>query len=248
MGHSIQDDTETPALHDDGWQPRPELLRAMREIGRIFSGDDTAVITDREIRFDNRGQQTTITAANVDLMTVDGLRISERIDVRATLPEVISSMTLEQIALANTMATTAAIVRDPVAGNTTLASSVTVFEADKEALQELFVPLIGKGALVQLDGPQVAAHRYLGAAVRLPDETGLPAWDQPSFWGVEEFEYAVDIMRRAGIYCNAGETGLTAEFPWEKGACSAMLNDCTSLMRFQNDVSHPVAGNGLFFR
>ena len=32
MEHSIQDETTTTALHNDSWQPRPELLRAMQQI------------------------------------------------------------------------------------------------------------------------------------------------------------------------------------------------------------------------
>ena len=36
MEQSIQDETTTPALHDDSWQPRPELLRAMQEIATIL--------------------------------------------------------------------------------------------------------------------------------------------------------------------------------------------------------------------
>lgn len=55
-------------------------------------------------------------------------------------------------------------------------------------------------------------------------------------------------MKRQGIFCNADELRLTAEFPWEEGATSAMLGDCTSLLTFQADQSNPVAGNGLFFR
>ena len=82
MEHSIQDETTTTALHNDNWQPRPELLRAMQGIATIADGDDSAVITDRQIAFTNGAQRTTITASNVDLVTVDGLRISERIDIR----------------------------------------------------------------------------------------------------------------------------------------------------------------------
>ena len=43
-------------------------------------------------------------------------------------------------------------------------------------------------------------------------------------------------------------TGLTVEFPWEVGACSAMVGDCTSLLQVRADMPHPLAGNGLYYR
>ena len=247
MEHSIQDETTTTALHNDNWQPRPELLRAMQGIATIADGDDSAVITDRQIAFTNGAQRTTITASNVDLVTVDGLRISERIDVHTQLPEVFAEMTAEKIALANTMATTGAIVIDLDEG-AALVSSLPVFEDDTEALEDLYRLMVANGALVHLYGPLAAARHYLDASDTEPVEIGIPAWDQPSYWGAEEFVYAENVLRQAGCYCNAGVSSLTAEFPWEKGACSAILGDSTSLMRFDTQIPHPVAGNGLFFR
>ena len=247
MEQSIQDETTTPALHDDSWQPRPELLRAMHKIATIAEGDDSAVITDRQITFDNRGQRTTITASKVDLVTVDGLRIAERIDIRTRLPKVFVEMSMEQIALANTMATTGAIIIDRDQG-ATLVSSLPVFEDDTEALEDLYTRMVANGALVHLHGPLAAAQCYMDATPIEPGDMGTPGWDQPSFWKQEEFEYAENMLRQAGIYCNAGVSGLTAEFPWEDGASSVFLGDSTSLMRFQTDMPHPVAGNGLFFR
>jgi len=231
----------------DNWQPRPELLRAMREIATIADGDDTAVITDRTISFANIAQRTTSTASEVDLVTVHGLTISERIDIRTPLPE-FADMSLEQIATANMMATTGAIVLDPATNAAVLASSLTVFEVDTEALEDLYTPLVANAALAQLFGPLAVVDKIMGSSEFAPDRLGIPRWDEPSYWSEEEFDYAANIMRQAGIYCNAGASGLAAEFPWEEGACSAMVGDCTSLLQFSSDNPHPVAGNGLFFR
>ena len=248
MEHSLHNETATPVLDEDNWQPRPELLHAMREISTITESDDTAVITDREISFANGAQRTTITASRVDLDTVDGLHISERIDIVTPLPEVFTEMTAEQIALANTVATTAAIVRDPDEGGAALVSSVPVFDEDTVALKDLYTQMVANGALLQLYGPLAAASLFMEAPRMQPDETGIPAWDQPSYWDEDEFEYAANRLQQNGYYCNADASGLTVEFPWEVGACSAMLGDCTSLLRLQADMPHPLAGNGLFFR
>ena len=51
-----------------------------------------------------------------------------------------------------------------------------------------------------------------------------------------------------GAYANAGNAGLTVEFPWEQGAVSAIAGHCTSLLQICADQPHPAAGNGLFYR
>ncbi|MFV1969207.1 MAG: hypothetical protein ACC628_27615 [Pirellulaceae bacterium] len=248
MDHSIHNETATPATHDNNWEPRPELLQAMHEIATIAAYDDSAIVSDREISFANGPLRTSIIASEIDLVTIDGFRISERIDIRTPLPAVIAEMTAEQIAMANTMATTGAIVIDPDDGSTTLVSSLPVFEVDTEALEDLYTKMVAVGALVQLAGP-IAGTDYLGESINVDErDMDYPAWGSASPWGKSEFAYANNMLRRAGFCANASESGLTVEFPWDEGASSAMLGDCTSLMRFQSDMPHPVAGRGLFFR
>jgi hypothetical protein len=234
------------ASHADNWQPRPELLQAMQEIATIADGDETAVISEREITFENQGQRTTIMAEKVDLETVDGLWISERIDIRTPL-DVFEHYSDEHLAIVNTFATTGALLRDPEAGDA-IVSTLPVFEDDVEGLADLYTPLIANAALLHLVGPLAAAHCISGTPDFGPDWLSLPAWDQQSLWGADDFEYANDRIRQQGFYSNAGPTGLTAEFPWEAGACSAIVGDCTSLLQVRADMPHPLAGNGLFYR
>jgi hypothetical protein len=245
---SVQIETTSSSAREDNWQPRPELLQAMRNIATIAEGDETAVITDRDINFQNGAERTTIKASKVDLVAVDGQRISGRIDIRTSVPEAFNQFTPIQIVIANTMATTGAIVRDPDEGIVTLISSLPVFEKDAAALEDLYTLVVANGALAQFAGPIAAAQYASGAHDADTTDFGFPAWDSPSYWTEEEFEFAENMLRQSGIYCNAGQSGLTAEFPWEEGASSAVLGDCTSLMRFQSDMPHPVAGSGLFFR
>ncbi len=247
MEHSIQNETATPIRVDNDWQPRPELQQAMQRIATIARNDDTAVISDRQITFTNGAQRTTITASEVGLVTVDGLRISERIDIRTQLPDVFAEMTPERLALANTMATTGAIIIDSDEG-AVIVSSLPVFEDDTVALEDLYTLMVANGAKAHLYGSLAAAQHYMGASTTEPSQMAAPGWDQPSYWGEQEFVSAENILRQAEIYCNAGESTLTAEFPWDEGATSAVAGDCTSLMRFQADMPHPVAGSGLFFR
>ena len=76
----------------------------------------------------------------------------------------------------------------------------------------------------------------------------MPGFDEPSRWQPEDFAWAQEQMRESGIFCNASETGLAAEFPWEPGAVSAITNGKTSLLQLDSKIAHPTAGSGLAFR
>ena len=166
--------------HVDDWQPRPELLEAMREIASIVDGDETAVISDREITFQNQAYRTTITAEKVDLETVDGLWLSERISIRTPL-DVFEHYSDEQLAIVNTFATTGALVRSEEGD--CVVSTLPVFTEDIEALADLYTPVVANAALLHLVGPLAAAHCISGSDNFGPDWLSLPAWDQPSLWG-----------------------------------------------------------------
>ena len=247
MNTSIETTATANVNRANEWQPRPELIEAMRQIATIAEGDETAVISDREITFQNRAQRTTITAEKVDLETVDGLWISERLRIRTPL-DAFEDYGDEHLAIVNTFATTGAIVRDAERGDA-IVSTLPVFDVDTEALADLYTPVVANAALLHLIGPLAAASIISGGEDEFgPEELALPAWDQPSFWGADDFEYAKDRQRRQGFYCNASPSGLTSEFPWEAGACSAMVGDCTSLLQVRADMPHPLAGNGLYYR
>lgn len=247
MNTSIRTTTPADSCHVNDWQPRPELAEAMRQIATIAEDDETAVITDREITFQNRAMRTTIAAEKVDLQTVDGLWISERIRISTPL-DAFKGCGDGALAAVNSFATTGAIVRDGE-GCDAIVSTLPVFDVDVEALADLYTPVVANAALVQLIGPLAAARILSRREGEFgPEEQGLPAWDQPSYWGDDDFRYAKDRLRQHGFYCNAGPAGLTVEFPWEVGACSAMIGDSTSLLQLRADLPHPLAGNGLYYR
>jgi hypothetical protein len=56
---------------------------------------------------------------------------------------------------------------------------------------------------------------YLGDSINMDErDMDYPAWGQAIPWGKSEFIYADNTLRRVGFYGNAGESGLTVEFPW----------------------------------
>jgi hypothetical protein len=70
--------------------------------------------------------------------------------------------------------------------------------------------------------------------------------DRASLWGASEFEAVVERLANTGFLANASARGLTAEFPWELGAVSAMEGPRTSLLTMSSEEPHPVLGAGLF--
>jgi hypothetical protein len=229
------------------WQPRPALREAMQRIATIAVDDTTAVISDRSITFQNFAEQTTISAEPMNVATIDGFEISETITIRTPLTS-FKFFDEEHYSSFNIFATTGAIVRDSD-GNDVVFSKLTLFEGDDDALAERYTPLIANAAQLQLIGPLCGMyHIREGKEDYDAESVALPGWSEPSYWTSEEFSYAKETLRARGSYANASTVGLTAEFPWEPGAVSAIAGDCTSLLQVRADQPHPSAGNGLFYR
>jgi hypothetical protein len=192
----------------------------------------------------------TISVSPLDIDTYDGLHLSEQLQARTELSYVIDDFDDSFLSLANEYATTGAALRCPDTGRAILVSRVSVFEEDAESLLTLYTPALFWSSLVQSFSIQQAMRDefeidFLGEKSKI---IGMAGCDDPSRWTAEEFAWAEESMRGAGIYCNAGESALTAEFAWEPGAVSAMIGHRTSLLQMNSTIRHPTAGNGLVFR
>jgi hypothetical protein len=219
----------------------------MQLIATIAVDDPTAVISDRSITFQNMGERTTISAEPMNVTTLDGFEISETITIRTPLTS-FKLFDEARYSLINLFATTGAVVRDGD-GKDVIFSKLTLFEGDDAALAELYTPLIANAAILQPIGPLCGLNHMQGCKEDYDAATaGVPGWDEPSRWQREEFAYAEETLRRRGVFANASASGVTAEFPWEKGAVSAITGDCTSLLQIRADQPHPSAGNGLLCR
>ena len=235
------------SLADGYWQPREAVAEAMRRIAAIAEGDETAVITDRSITFANQAERTTISVEPINVDTWDGQRISECITIRTPLTS-FKLFEENRYSFINIFATTGAIVRD-TDGEDAVVSRLPLFEGDDSALADLYTPMVAYAALVHLVGPWAGLdYAKIRSGERGPADVALPGWDEPSRWDPWEFEYAKGKLEDRGACASTGPTGLTAEFAWEPGAVSAMLGQRTSLLRIRSDESHPLAGNGLFYR
>jgi hypothetical protein len=211
---------------------------------KIKTSRDGVAIEKRKIRFPAGQSETVLEVTPVHLQTPDGLEVSEVITVSTAVLEADVSFSDIQITAVNRFAALSASVRDEKDGTLRIVSRLSAYKGD-EAAWELYSPLLASTAVLQ--GETFA--KSLGQVVGLPQEPlVIPQMDQPSRWRIDDFDAAIEPLKKNGIFANAGETGLTAEFPLEPGAFSAMLGDKTSLLTFQTDMPHPALGNGLFVK
>jgi hypothetical protein len=249
---NILENKVTPSVDEDIWQLRPEAAQAMEFIeGAVAEmlpeGEYTASATS--IEFPVLFGQCTISVKPLDVLTYDGLLLTERFEARTLLTGVLDDFSDEFYCLTNQYATTGATLRCPATGDMIIASGISVGEQDTRALHNLYAPSLVYSSVVQSFSIQVAMHKTLGTDLlgNRSDEIGLPGKTDPSSWQARDFAHADSLMRQAGIFCNAGPKGLTAEFAWDPGAVASIAGGRTSLMRFFNNVTHPTAGNGLQF-
>ena len=232
---------------------RPEALQAIQLIHQeldTWDAEAEVELTPTSATFPVLYGRCTISASPLNIDTYDGLRLTEQLQARTELSYVIDDFDDGFFTLANEYATTGAALRCPETGRAVLLSRVSVFEDDSDALLNFYTPMLYWSSLVQSFSIQQAMRKrfeidFLGEKSEI---IGTPGCDDPSRWQAEEFALAEEKLRAIGVYCNASESGLTAEFPWEPGAVSAMTGDQTSLLQMDNTVTHPTAGNGLVFR
>jgi hypothetical protein len=191
----------------------------------------------------------TIGVSPIHLDSVDGLCLSERFNVHTVLSYILDDFEDEFFNEVNLSATTGAALRCPESGRMILASGLSVFEEDAEALNSLYGHLIEWSSIVQSLSIQKALRDRFGTDFlgEKSDVISLPGHDVASYWDAQEFAYATKMMNSVGIFCNASEAGLAAELPWDEGAVSAVNGDRTSLLYFDTRQTHPTAGNGLRF-
>ncbi len=250
MTVTINKQPENHASARKSWHPRPEAAAAIKRIGEsIDRCHPEAEITETSVSYSALYGHTTISVSPLEFDTVDGYRLSERFDVRTELSGPLHDFSDEFIAYANVAATTGALIRCADTDKLFIGSGISVFEEDAEALERLYTPTLALAALCQPLAVQQALIRLFGTDLLGDDaDVSLPQMDNPSRWQEEEFQRAACLMEAAGVFCNADKDGLTAEYPWDEGAVSAISGGCTSLMIMNNHQTHPTAGNGLHFR
>ncbi len=129
-----------------------------------------------------------------------------------------------------------------------MVSNVTFLDADGEddGVLDTYTALVGWAAVCH---PYCLFGRALmgQAGSEIGTQFDLEMSNEPSQWDRVDFESAQMALQQAGIFCNAGSTGLTAEFPWDDCEVSWVTGDNPACY-FRVDMWHPNLGNGLFFK
>ena len=207
-------------------------------VGKVEQGEN-------QIAFRGWAGECVIAVEPVHAKTVNGNEVSELVTIRTDLAEDLSDFFSDQrIVVMNTMAALGALIKGGNAGRPIVGSRLSVFRGDDDAWN-LYVPLIAFGALLHADSLLKAAVVAMGQQT---GKLGLPGQDDPSRWTASDFEFVAKRLNQVGVFSNASSEGLTAEFPLEEGAVSAMMGHKTSLLTFHSNMAHPSLGNGLFFK
>jgi len=250
MSFEITNSDFTVINPTNDWRPRPAIKEALSRLDSMFrDGTPTLEAGDTWISFDNIVGRTTIFATPIDMKTPDGYHLLDRLVVKTVLTEGFQHMSDSLVVETNTLATTGALLRDPKTGELVMVSGVTFLDADGEddGMLDTYTALVGWAAVCH---PYCLFGRaLLGQSGSEADtQYNLEMSNEPSQWGQVDFESAQMALQQAGIFCNAGSTGLTAEFPWDDGGVSWVTGDETSLLTFESDMCHPNLGHGLFFK
>lgn len=137
----------------------------------------------------------TLSVSPLNIDTYDGFRLSERIEARTVLSYVIDDFEKPFFRLANTYATTGAVLRCPETENAVIVSGVNVFREDVEALHGFYLPTLLWSSLVQSFSVQHALRETFGTDFlgEKSDQIGMPGCDEPSYWQPEDFTHNYDV-------------------------------------------------------
>lgn len=183
--------------------------------------------------------------------TPDGLEVSEIIRMESVLEKMPVTWNDGLLCAVNMAASNGALTVDSD-GKLRIRSRMSLFSGEPREVLDVYVGIIFLGSMIHTNAVQAsivdAWHLPISKAEPLPDS------DLDGVWGAASFERTLSMMRKAGIFANGGDAlGLTAEFPWDPGAFSAVetligkRRKRTSLLRMEC-MEHPNLGKGLFCR
>jgi hypothetical protein len=185
----------------------------------------------------------------------DGSRITDVVTITTDVTEfpIPAVGTEANLAALNMSAVLSALLLVRRGETPVLVSRLSAFEGDDEAWN-LYTPILAFAAVYQSEVFVQTILRADPSRAADDDSEVVPEAHAASPWGAREFDLAQDLLERIGILANSDATGLTAEFPWDKGAVSHMEGFLggplkrTSLLRFTTTERHPALGNGLLCR
>jgi hypothetical protein len=180
----------------------------------------------------------------------DGLEVSEIIRIESLLQQMPVTWNDGLLCAVNMAASNGALTVDSE-GKLRIKSRISLFSGEPHEVLDVYIGIVFLGAIIHTNAVQAS----IVDAWHLPIEKAEPPPDSnlDGVWAAASFERALSMMKKAGIFANGDGSGLTAEFPWDPGAFSAVESllgkprKRTSLFRIECS-EHPNLGKGLFCR
>jgi hypothetical protein len=196
-------------------------------IAGIIESSATGVTRDtNHISFDGEAGRTSVTVRPIALKSPVQKKLVAVITVETKLPRLPLPEARRLTAALNMASALSALVQDND-GNWKMVSRLSFYEGDYER-REVYVGLVAFGALLHA----TALSHSLGEISKVPDQRpplNLPHGSEASRWLGDEFNQARNLFRERGVFATASDNGFTAEFPWDEGACVALIKPGTDV-------------------
>jgi hypothetical protein len=226
------------------------LLDGIRENLRAWGCNLTDV--PGGIRWVNKVGVSEIVIEQARSTTLDGHSIAGVVVFRHHLDTSNGTgFSLIQAAELNRLACISGITANEHDNSVTLASRVTLFDADNGMWPHVFAPLLCTEAYMQ---PMVAVMASRGEDVDWR-YFGLSGGDMPCRYGTADFQAASEVCRQRGLWSNFADSGVTVEFPFDPDGVPALWRELngtpadekrTFRFTMSTQEPHPFLGQGLF--
>jgi CheY-like chemotaxis protein len=237
---------------DDGEaKNRPTTLISLETIDAFLKSANVVTRMERSsLTFKGLIGETRIEISPIDFRKAAGLDISEIIRIESQLEKMPVTWNEGLLCAVNMAASNCALTVDSDA-RLRIKIKISVFSEEPREVVDVYIGIIFLGAMIHTNALQAS----MVDAFRMPISKAGPLPDShvDGVWAPVAFERTVSLMRRGGVFSNGDDCGLTAEFPWDLGAVSAIDNllgkrrKRTSMLRIEC-MEHPNLGKGLFCR
>ena len=224
--------------------------RMLNDVGTLLVASGVKVdFKTQSLFFRGRIGETRIEAVPSGHRTPDQREVAETIRIQSDLKMPPLPWKEDMQCVLNTSASNGALFVED--GKVLIKSRLSLYAGESEQVMKVYAGVILFVAMMHTDAIQAAIVDMLKLPVA--KATVPPDSEANSGWNPASFSRAASLLNESGAFANVDGGGLTAEFPWDPGAVSALTSlitgsrKCTSLLQVQCE-KHPSLGKGLLCR
>jgi hypothetical protein len=190
--------------------------------GAKGAGQGQVILAENGFGWPGAGRSSVgIRVEPVGLETEDGFRVREQAICIARAPW-LEGLSDAEVAELNQVAGVAGLAHDAISGKLTLTSKAGIFEGDDTAAERLYASILAPWSLA---ADWTLERLRMGGGPVDPADAPFPCADEHPPVGPHEWRHTLEVaIRSQGFMGAVGSDGLTAEFPWDEGAFSRMVN------------------------